>query len=165
MERRIPSSPALALLAVALVVAGCDASTPPPSGSATVEGTSSPVAPSSGSPGPGPGSLAPSSPATDLAGSTYRPEPVKAGGAAVIGAVEEANVFHPFFVEDPSDRAVAAAAWSGLVTLGPDGRYLPALAASVPTTTNGGVAVPGAGGDAMTVTWRLRDGLQWSDGQ
>jgi peptide/nickel transport system substrate-binding protein len=165
MERRIPSSPALALLALALVVAGCDASTPPPSGSATVEGTSSPVAPSSGSPGPGPGSLAPSSPATDLAGSTYRPEPVKAGGAAVIGAVEEANVFHPFFVEDPSDRAVAAAAWSGLVTPGPDGRYLPGLAASVPTTTNGGVAVPGAGGDAMTVTWRLRDGLAWSDGE
>jgi peptide/nickel transport system substrate-binding protein len=168
MGRRIPASPALMpalLAALVLVATGCDSSTPTPSGSGTAQGTSGPVLPSSGSPGPEPGSLAPSSPATDLAGSTYQPEPATAGGTAVIGAVEEANVFHPFFVEDPSDRAVAAAAWSGLVTLGPDGRYLPGLAASIPTTTNGGVAVPGAGGDAMTVTWRLRDGLAWSDGE
>jgi peptide/nickel transport system substrate-binding protein len=165
MGRRIPSSPASVLIALALVAGGCDASTPTPSGSATAPGTSGPVGPSSGSVGPGPGSLEPASPALDPAGSTYRPEPVTKGGAAVIGAVEEANVFQPFFVEDPSDRAVAAAAWSSLVTLGPDGRYLPGLAASVPTTTNGAVAVPGVGGDAMTVTWQLRDGLAWSDGE
>ena len=167
MGRPTPPSPALVLIALVLVAAGCDASTPTPTptGSGTSAGTPGPVAPSPGSAGPGPGSLLPTSPATDPAGSTYRPEPATAGGTAVIGAVEEANVFHPFFVEDASDRAVAAAAWSSLVTLGPDGRYLPGLAASVPTTTNGGVAVPGVGGDAMTVTWQLRDGLAWSDGQ
>ena len=30
---------------------------------------------------------------------------------------------------------------------------------------NGGVKVPGDNGDAMTVTWKLRDGLKWSDGE
>src|SRR4029453_706947 len=30
---------------------------------------------------------------------------------------------------------------------------------------NGGVKAPGDNGDAMTVTWTLRDGLKWSDGE
>jgi peptide/nickel transport system substrate-binding protein len=30
---------------------------------------------------------------------------------------------------------------------------------------NGGVKAPGDGGDAMTVTWTLRPGLKWSDGE
>ena len=77
----------------------------------------------------------------------------------------EANVFQPYFAAKRTDRTVAAAVWSGLVTLAPDGRYLPVLAASVPTTANGAVQVPGDGGDAMTVNWRLREGLRWSDGE
>ena len=36
---------------------------------------------------------------------------------------------------------------------------------TIPTTENGGVKVPGDDGDAMTVTWTLRDGLKWSDGE
>ena len=36
---------------------------------------------------------------------------------------------------------------------------------TIPTVDNGGVKVPGDGGDAMTVTWTLRDGLKWSDGE
>jgi peptide/nickel transport system substrate-binding protein len=35
----------------------------------------------------------------------------------------------------------------------------------VPTLENGGVKAPGDNGDAMTVTWTLRDGLEWSDGE
>ena len=47
-----------------------------------------------------------------------------------------------------------------------DFKYIPQLAAEpIPTTENGGVKVPGDNGDAMTVTWKLRDGLKWSDGQ
>jgi peptide/nickel transport system substrate-binding protein len=166
MGRPIRAAPAVWLVVLAVVIGACDASTPPPSGSGSANGPTGTALPATRSEGPDAGSpAAPPSPVVDLADSTYRPEPAAAGGTAVIGGVDEANVFHPFFVEDASDRAVAAAAWSSLVTLGPDGHYLPALAASVPTTANGGVAVPGANGDAMTVTWRLRDGLQWSDGQ
>ena len=36
---------------------------------------------------------------------------------------------------------------------------------TIPTPDNGGVKAPGDGGDAMTVTWTLRDGLKWSDGE
>ena len=46
-----------------------------------------------------------------------------------------------------------------------DYKYGPDLAKDIPTTANGGVKVPGDNGDGMTVTWTLRDGLKWSDGQ
>ena len=60
---------------------------------------------------------------------------------------------------------MASAVWSTLVVFTNDYRYAPDLATSVPTLDNGGVKAPGDGGDAMTVTWTLRDGLKWSDGQ
>lgn len=141
-------------LAAFLLVAGCGSSAP--SGSAPTLATDDPASEAP---------VATPVPALDLGGSSYRPADGRNGGRIVVGAVDAANIFQPYFVEDPSDRAVAAAAWAPLVTLGPDGRYLPVLAASVPTTADGSVAVPGTGGDAMTVRWRLRDGLAWSDGE
>jgi peptide/nickel transport system substrate-binding protein len=152
--RRIRSAPLLAALALLSGLAGCDSSAP--SGS---------VAPGSGEPIASTPSPSRAAPALDIADSTYRPAAGRNGGHLTIGAVDAANIFQPYFVEDASDRAVAAAAWSGLVTLGPDGHYLPVLAAAVPTSADGSLAVPGVGGDAMTVRWRLRDGLTWSDGE
>jgi len=64
-----------------------------------------------------------------------------------------------------TEANVASAVWSSLVVLTNDYKYAPDLAAEIPTTDNGGVKVPGDGSDAMTVTWKLRDGLKWSDGQ
>ena len=56
--------------------------------------------------------------------------------------------------------------WHSLLTISNDYKYYPQLAADpIPTTDNGGVKVLGQNGDAMTVTWKLRDGLKWSDGQ
>ena len=61
---------------------------------------------------------------------------------------------------------VVSAVWHTLLTIDDDFKYIPQLAAEpIPTTENGGVKVPGDNGDAMTVTWKLRDGLKWSDGQ
>ena len=42
---------------------------------------------------------------------------------------------------------------------------MPDQATEIPTIDNGGVKVPGDNGDAMTVTWKLRSGLKWSDGE
>ena len=55
--------------------------------------------------------------------------------------------------------------WHTLLTITHDFKYAPQLAAEpIPTTENGGVTV-GQNGDAMTVTWKLSDGLKWSDGE
>ena len=51
----------------------------------------------------------------------------------------------------------------GLTTTDEHMRVVPLLAAEVPTIENGGVRLRGDGG--MDVTWRLRPGVKWHDGQ
>jgi peptide/nickel transport system substrate-binding protein len=46
-----------------------------------------------------------------------------------------------------------------LAAMGPDGKPVPRLAAEVPTVDNGGVSK-----DLKTVTWKLKQGVKWSDG-
>jgi peptide/nickel transport system substrate-binding protein len=50
----------------------------------------------------------------------------------------------------------------GLVRPDPEGNYQPELAASVPTLQNSGVTLEGS---KMTVTYKLKDGVTWSDGK
>lgn len=97
--------------------------------------------------------------------STYQPEPGADGGSVMIGDWQEAFQFNPYYLGAGAEPAVASAAWAGLVTLTRDRRYVPELAAVIPTLDNGRLLVPGDGGDAMTATWTLRDGLKWSDGE
>jgi peptide/nickel transport system substrate-binding protein len=87
------------------------------------------------------------------------------GGTLVIGDWQEANQFNPFYVGQVTEANVASAAWATLYVTTHEFKQIPDLAAELPTTDNGGVKVPGDGGDAMTITWKLRDGLKWSDGQ
>ena len=103
----------------------------------------------------------------ELTNSTYkdRVDDGVDGGQIIIGDWQEANQFNPFYVGQVTEANVASAAWATLVVFTDDYRYAPDLATSVPTTANGGVKVPGDSGDAMTVTWELRPGLKWSDGE
>ncbi|MBI2764180.1 MAG: peptide ABC transporter substrate-binding protein [Chloroflexi bacterium] len=87
------------------------------------------------------------------------------GGTIVFGDWQEANQFNPFYAGQVTEANVASTAWASLLVATQDYKYLPDLAAEIPTTENGGVKVPGVGGDAMTITWKLRAGLKWSDGQ
>src|SRR5690606_28960477 len=48
----------------------------------------------------------------------------------------------------------------GLIEVDPEGNYYGALAAEVPSIENGGVSE-----DGLTVTYRLREGVMWSDGE
>ncbi len=50
--------------------------------------------------------------------------------------------------------------YGALVEIGPDGRYYNELAANIPTLANGELSQ-----DGLDVTWRLRPGIVWSDGQ
>lgn len=148
-------------LAAAVLLAACQS---PPS-------PSPPVEPDPSGPGPSQGSVAPADPsasaqagADGILTSSYTPAKGKNGGTVTIGDVREANQFNPYYLEQPPDTTVASAVWASLVVATSDGRLLPDLAVDLPTTANGGVRVPGDGGDAMTVRWRLREGLAWSDG-
>jgi peptide/nickel transport system substrate-binding protein len=145
-----------------IVFAACQgAATTAPSGASTA-----PSAPST-STGPTDSGAAPSASGggVDLTHTTYAPEDGTDGGQIIIGDWQEANQFNPFYLGQVTEANVASAAWASLVVLTNDYKYAPDLAKEIPTTDNGGVKVPGDSGDAMTVTWTLRDGLKWSDGQ
>jgi peptide/nickel transport system substrate-binding protein len=101
----------------------------------------------------------------ELTHSSYKPDDGKDGGTIIIGDWQEANQFNPFYLGQVTEANVASAAWATLAVFTNDYKYGADLAKEIPTTANGGVKVPGDGGDAMTVTWTLRDGLKWSDGQ
>ena len=104
-------------------------------------------------------------PPIDLFGTAYAPADGTDGGTIIIGDWQEANQFNPFYVGQVTEANVASAVWATLFVLTNDYKYAPDLATEIPTTDNGGVVVPGDDGDAMTVTWTLRDGLKWSDGE
>jgi peptide/nickel transport system substrate-binding protein len=137
-----------------------------------------------GAASPSPSSAAPSTPAAtasapagsgeapsasgggvNLTDTAYKAADGKDGGSLIIGDWQEANQFNPYYVGQVTEANVASAAWASLVVLTNDYKYGADLAKEIPTTANGGVKVPGDSGDAMTVTWTLRDGLKWSDGQ
>ena len=102
----------------------------------------------------------------DLFGTAYAPEDGTPGGTVIIGDWQEATQFNPYYLGQVTEANVASLAWHSLLTITHDFKYTPQLAAEpIPTTDNGGVTAPGENGDAMTVTWKLRDGLKWSDGE
>src|SRR6476661_1682270 len=145
-----------------IVFAACQgAATPSPSTASTAPAPSTATGGASPSAG---GSTAPEK--VDLTHTAYKPDPAaKDGGTLIIGDWQEANQFNPFYLGQVTEANVASAVWSSLVVLTNDYKYAPDLASDIPTTDNGGVKVPGDGSDAMTVTWKLRPNLKWSDGQ
>jgi peptide/nickel transport system substrate-binding protein len=46
-----------------------------------------------------------------------------------------------------------------LAAFGPDGSFIPRLAAEIPSLENGGISE-----DMTSITWKLKEGLKWSDG-
>ena len=142
-----------------IVLAACQgAASPSPTSQASTPPASTGTTPSGAAPS---ASAAP----VDLFNTAYKPDAGTDGGQIIIGDWQEANQFNPFYSSQVTEANVGSAAWSSLVVLTHDYKYAPDLAAEIPTTTNGGVAVPGTGSDAMTVTWKLRPGLKWSDGE
>ncbi len=57
------------------------------------------------------------------------------------------------------DRDASAVMLEPLASYSPEGQLVPRLAADIPTRANGGVAE-----DLTSITWTLREGIQWSDG-
>ena len=75
---------------------------------------------------------------------------------------QEANLFNPYYYNQVTEADVTTATQGGLITSTDDFKYAPDFAVSIPTTDNGGVVVAEDG--KVTITWKLRDGLAFSDG-
>ena len=125
---------------------------------------SSPAAAQSSSPAaPAESPAAASGP--NLFNTTY-PDRMKAGtpgGTVIFADWQEAHLFNPYYFNQVTEANVTTVTEGGLITSTDDFKYAPDLAVSIPTTDNGGVVVNADG--TTTITWQLRDGLAWSDGQ
>ena len=73
---------------------------------------------------------------------------------------QSASVPLPHLSNADKDEDAAALTLEPLASYDPEGNLVPKLAAEIPTPENGGVSP-----DLMTITWRLKDGLRWSDGR
>jgi len=83
-----------------------------------------------------------------------------AQGIATVLLPEDLATMNPYTTTALITMQVVPAVLEPLVGVDPDGNYYPILAREVPTVENGGVA-----DDGRTITWRLREGVTWSDGE
>jgi len=93
---------------------------------------------------------------------TSAPTVATAGGGTVVLIIpEEPTTLNYFLADAAIVRQVAdATSMTGLVLVDENGEFQPVLAAELPTEANGGLSA-----DKLTVTWKLKPDLKWSDGE
>jgi len=82
------------------------------------------------------------------------------GGFASLVYAEDPDTLNPALSGAWITDQVAYAILEGLVDVGPDGAYRPLLAEQLPSLEDGTISE-----DGLTITWKLREGLQWNDGE
>jgi peptide/nickel transport system substrate-binding protein len=160
MKKRFAS-----LLAGTMIVFAACGPSASPSASTPAESAAPPASAPTGSE-PAPSASGAAAGAPDLFGTKYKDtrQPGTTGGQVIFADWQEATEFNYYYQGQVTEANLSAATQGGLVTVTNDFKYAPDQATEIPTLDNGGVKVPGDGGDAMTVTWKLRPDLKWSDG-
>lgn len=93
--------------------------------------------------------------------SEAQPAEAASGGQVVLIIPEEPALLNWYMADAAIVRQVAdAVSMTSLATVDENGEYQPVLAAGLPLSDNGGLSE-----DLKTVTWKLRPGLKWSDGE
>jgi len=89
-------------------------------------------------------------------------KPTRRGGGGTLKMLSWPGVVHlnPHFASGRKDADAARIFYEPLATWDNDGNLIPVLAAEVPSRANAGVAP-----DARSVTWKLKRGVTWHDGQ
>lgn len=82
------------------------------------------------------------------------------GGTAVFAMLQEPGSMNPLFSNEGASELSIGPVQEPLFSPRADGEYEPLLAEEVPTVENGGIS-----SDGLTVTFRLKDGITWSDGE
>ncbi len=91
---------------------------------------------------------------------TTAPSARGAGGELKIIYWQAPTILNPHQAGGTKDNDASRLMIEPLASWGPDGKPLAnGLAAEIPTVQNGGVST-----DLTTVTWKLRQGVKWSDG-
>ncbi len=82
------------------------------------------------------------------------------GGTLRIATQRSPNTLNPILAANTTESMINRLSFDVLLSVDPSGKHvLPMLAASVPTTANGGISK-----DGVTITYHLRHGVKWQDG-
>ncbi len=97
-----------------------------------------------------------------MAADTFSYKPTKAGGGGALKVLwwQGPTLLNPHFAVGTKDQDGSRIFYEPLAGWNQDGTLRPALAAEVPTVENGGLAE-----DGSSVTWKLKQGVKWHDGQ
>jgi len=90
----------------------------------------------------------------------YKPTKRGGGGALRVLWWQGPTLLNPHFAVGTKDQDGSRAFYEPLASWDPDGNLVPVLAAEIPSIENGGLAK-----DGLSVTWKLKPGVKWHDGQ
>ncbi len=97
--------------------------------------------------------------ANGIAAGSYIPFP-SGGKSITLGFSQESDNVITYFTAMTYSVYIGQMTMIGLGKWDDKNNFVPDLASEVPTLANGGVSA-----DGLTITWHLRPGLKWSDGQ
>jgi len=84
----------------------------------------------------------------------------KHGETLIFPVTKEAPTLNPFLSQTGWEALITQMIYEGLAAVDPEGHFYPILAKELPTVENNGVSA-----DGLTITWRLKEDIFWSDGQ
>ncbi len=90
----------------------------------------------------------------------YKPTRRGGGGQLKLLYWQGPTLLNPHFATGQKDQEGARLFYESLAVWDAEGQMVPVLAAEVPSRANGGVAA-----DGRSVTWKLKPGVTWHDGQ
>jgi peptide/nickel transport system substrate-binding protein len=103
---------------------------------------------------------APGASAATPAGFAYAPTRRGGGGTLRLLLWQGPTLLNPHFATGSKDEEATRIFYEPLASWDAEGNLVPILAAELPSRANGGLAA-----DGRSVTWRLKRGVQWHDGQ
>jgi peptide/nickel transport system substrate-binding protein len=97
-----------------------------------------------------------------MAQTAFEYKPTKRGGGGALRMLwwQSATLLNPHFALGTKDQEGSRIFYEPLAGWDADGNLMPALASEIPSRENGGLAA-----DGLSVTWKLKRGVQWHDGK
>ncbi len=88
--------------------------------------------------------------------------PGKRGGGGTLKLLywQAPTVLNTHLAQGTKDQDASRPVYEPLATIDGDGKFIPILATEIPSQANGGLSA-----DQKVVTWKLKSGVKWSDGQ
>lgn len=97
-----------------------------------------------------------------MAQTSFAYKPTKAGGGGALKMLfwQAPTLLNPHFAVGTKDQEAARIFYEPLAGWDAEGNLVPFLAAEIPSLENRGLS-----DDGMSVTWKLKQGVKWHDGQ